>query len=150
MVRIMLGVITGYLAMAVLVVVAFSLTYLGLGASRSFLPDSYEVSAVWIIVSIGLSFLAAVAGGYLAVRVGKNQRTAPWLAGVVLVLGFLSVLPQVFDQKAPVERPGGELTNYEAMMKARQPIGLIFLNPFIGVIGVMLGARMLRGHVDED
>lgn len=37
-----------------------------------------------------------------------------------------------------------EVGNTEAMMKAQQPVAVTILNPVIGAIGVMIGARLRR------
>ena len=67
MVRNILGVILGYMAMFAFVFITFRGSYFLLGAEGSFQDDTYEVSVVWIVISFILSLAAAVLGGYTCV-----------------------------------------------------------------------------------
>ncbi len=46
------GVVVGYIAMAIFVTVVFIGLFLALGVERAFQPDSYEVSTLWLAISI--------------------------------------------------------------------------------------------------
>lgn len=50
MLRGILGVIVGYLVMAIVVIAGLSGAYLALGADKSFQSESYNVSTTWIAV----------------------------------------------------------------------------------------------------
>jgi membrane protease YdiL (CAAX protease family) len=141
--RIIGGVVLGYAVMALAVMATFTIAYFVLGAERSFQPGSYRVSSAWLVVSTILSAVAAVAGGWVALAFGRTHRTAVILAIVVVVAGVVLALPTL---NAPVsdEARTGEVSNTEAMMKAQQPPVVTILNPIIGGIGVMLGARLRK------
>jgi hypothetical protein len=141
--RTVLAVIAGYLVIFAVVFLAFSAAYLAMGADSAFQPGSYEVTGLWIAVSLVLSFAAAAAGGYVCAAIGRTMRAAWALAGLVVVLGFLMAIPVMTtpaDTQAAVR--AAETGNFEAMGNARQPVWLALLNPFIGAAGVMLGARL--------
>jgi hypothetical protein len=141
--RAIAGVIVGYVGMAGVVFVLFTLAYLALGASGSFKPDSYDVSTTWVLVSIVVGLLAGVAGGYVCALISKLPKPPLVLALIVLVLGVLSGIPVLLDQSEPGPRTG-EVSNFEAMTKAKQPAWIVMLNPILGVVGVLLGARLKR------
>ena len=65
MIRNILGVILGYLAMLVSVFLTFTLLYLILGAEGTFEPKVYDVSLVWVIFSVILGFTAAYRGIFM-------------------------------------------------------------------------------------
>lgn len=144
--RIVGGVIAGYLTMFVGVFVLFSLAWMALGAEGAFQTGSWDVSAAWIGLSIVIGFLAAVAGGYVCGVIAKNPRGAQALVVVVLVLGLLMALPVLFG--GGIEVPGARPDSvgmFEAMQQAQQPGWIALLNPLLGALGVVIGARVTSG-----
>ena len=76
MLRAILSVIAGYFAMFMIVFLSFSAAYLALGVDGTFQPGTYEVRAVWLVISFVLGLLAAMAGGWLcaAINLGPSRR----------------------------------------------------------------------------
>lgn len=145
MVRNILGVVLGYLAMFAFVFITFTGLYFLLGADGAFQPDTYEVSLVWIVISFILGLAAAVLGGYLCVLISKNQKAAMVLAGLVLVLGIAMAIPVLGDSSNEVQEMRNDNTpNMEAMQKAKQPPLVALLNPIIGALGVFAGSRLKK------
>src|SRR5687767_12248712 len=93
MARKILGVIVGYVVMALLIFLTFSVTYLALGAGQAFKPGTYNVSLRWTAISFVLSLIAAIVGGYTCALIAKSTRAAQVLAGIVLVLGIIVAIP---------------------------------------------------------
>ncbi|HEX4607850.1 MAG TPA: hypothetical protein VH092_06575 [Urbifossiella sp.] len=123
---------------------AFSGLYLLLGQDLSFRPDSYEPSVLWTVVSFALGMGAAVLGGYVCARIARKPTPPKVLAWVVLVIGLLSAVPVLMAAATPAEARSGEVGNLDAMMKAKQPAWVAVANPFVGLAGVLLGARLRR------
>jgi hypothetical protein len=145
MVRNILGVVLGYVAMFAFVFISFTVLYLILGADGSFEPGTYEVSLIWIIISFILGLAAAMLGGYLCVFISKNQKTALVLAGLVLVLGIAMAIPALGDASNEVhEMRSSDVPNMEAMQNAKQPVLMLLLNPIIGAIGVYAGSKLRK------
>ena len=103
MVRNILGVVLGYVAMFAFVFITFTILYFILGADGSFESGTYEVSLIWIIISFILGLAAALLGGYLCVLISKNQKAALVLAGLVLVLGIIMAIPALNDSSNEVQ-----------------------------------------------
>jgi len=145
MLRIIAGVLGGYLIMVLTIMLTFTLAYRVLGVEGSFQPDSYDVSPVWIVLSILLGLAAAVLGGWIAIKIGRDSRTVLWLAGLVIVLGLSTAIMEGMhdDRQDPVVREGG-LNNREAMMMAEEPLWISLLNPFLGAVGVFLGGQIRK------
>jgi hypothetical protein len=59
---------------------------------------------------------------------------------LVVGLGLAVLTPPAPDGEAPLRL--GELSNLEAMQNARQPAWLMYLNPVLGAVFVLVGARM--------
>ncbi len=149
--RKILGVIVGYISMAAFVFISFTILYLILGTEGSFEPGSYRISATWLFASIILSIIAAVLGGYICTLIAKNKKTAFVLAGIVLVLGLVLAIPSLggYSEVSELVRDGS-LSNMEAMQNAKQPDAILLLNPVIGAIGILLGARLWKDKKTPD
>ena len=143
MARSILAVVVGYAALALLIFVTFTALYLVLGADRSFEPGSYDASTLWVATSFPLGVAASVAAGYVCAAIARGGRAPQVLAGVVLVLGLLFAIPVLRASDAAPARTG-EVSNAEAMQRARQPKWVALVNPFIGAVGVLVGAGLRR------
>jgi hypothetical protein len=142
--RAVISVVVGYVAMFAAIFLAFSGLYLLLGQDLSFRPGSYEPSVLWTVASFALGAGAAVLGGYVCARIARAATPPKVLAGVVLVVGLLSAIPVLTAAATPAEARTGEVGNLEAMMRAKQPAWVAVANPFVGLVGVLLGARLRR------
>ncbi len=89
MLRLILSVLAGYVTMFAAVFVTFTASYRGLGADRAFRPGTYEVTPVWMVLSVVLGFSAALLGG-LYVLEGSR------LGGALLIRSVPSDLPRAF------------------------------------------------------
>jgi hypothetical protein len=145
MVRNILGVVLGYVAIFVFVFITFTVLYFILGADGSFEPGTYEVSFIWIILSFILGLAAAVLGGFICVLISKNKKSALVLAGLVLVLGIVMAIPALGDTTNEVqEMRSTDVPNMEAMQKAKQPAVMLLVNPIIGALGVFAGSKLRK------
>lgn len=148
MLRNILGVIIGYIAMAFIVFGVFTAAYFAMGADRAFEEASYNVSILWIVVTVVVGMFAAVVGGAVCSLISKRSKAAVQsLMVLVLVLGGISALAGIMREKPTGEDAvrGPETSNTEAMMQAQQPTWILIMNPVIGVVGVMMGAMMVGG-----
>jgi len=145
MLRKIIGVVAGYIAMAVLIFILFTTLYLILGAEGAFQPGNYQASTTWLVLSTILGLIAAVIGGLVCVMIAKDHKAAIWLAGLVLVLGIILAIPSlnVPDEEMNKVREGN-VDNIEAMQNAKQPPIALILNPIIGAIGVIAGSRLKK------
>ncbi|HEU5180509.1 MAG TPA: hypothetical protein VFW45_06940 [Candidatus Polarisedimenticolia bacterium] len=144
MLRAIGGTIVGYLVIVVIIMATFTGLYFLMGADRSFREGTYVPSLSWILVTFVLSLLAAMAGGWVSVAVGKSAKAATLLATMVFVLGMaLAVLSL---NEPPLENPvrSGDVSNFEAMKRAKEPSWVAFTNPILGAIGVVAGARLRK------
>ena len=140
-----LAVIIGYVVMVAFIFITFSIAYIAMGTDGAFQPGVYDVSALWIAITIVLGIVAAILGGLVCVMIAKNQQAVKILAGLVLVLGLVSGVAVAMgtDEDAPDER-SGDVALMDSMNDARQPIWVAFLNPFIGAAGALIGGRLKK------
>jgi hypothetical protein len=143
MLRAIGSVVLGYIVMFVLVFGLFTAAYFMLGADGAFQPGSYDVSMVWAVLSVVVGLVAAVAGGFVCARIAGTPTPPKVLAGLVLVLGLVLAVMTLMAP-APAQAPPprtADTPNLTAMQHAQPPTWAAFLNPVIGAVGVMIGAR---------
>jgi cytochrome bd-type quinol oxidase subunit 2 len=143
--RLIGAVVLGYVIMMVFVFATFSAAYLAMGTEGSFKPDSYDVSTLWVALSIGLGLVAAILGGWVAAAVARGPKGSHVLAVVVFVVGIVMALPAVTSP--PEDRQevrGAEVGNLEAMQYAKQPTWMLLFNPVLGAVGALVGGRLRK------
>lgn len=143
MVRNIVGVVVGYIAIFVAVFVTYTLAFFVLGVEGSYQEGTYFVSALWIIVSLVLSFVAAAVGGFVCKLVAKNNQAVKILAGVALVLGLLMAFGESKKDHGDVTRPD-DVAVMEAMMNSVQPNWVGFVVTLIHVGGILYGATFVK------
>ena len=139
--RAIAAVVAGYVTMFAFVFVSLSVAYLVMGAERSFLPGSYAVSTNWVLVSFVLSFLAALAGGWVCRKLATTRKPVIILAVFVVVLGLGMAIPALQAPDPSTLVRSGDVGNFEAFSKARSPAWVSVLTPLVGAVGVLLAGR---------
>lgn len=129
----------GYIVIFATLFVAFSLVWLVLGPGGSFQSDSWAVSSTWVIAAVVLGLLAAIVGGWVCALAGATSRGIHVLIGIIIVMAIVSALP---DAPALAGARPGDVTMMEAMTNARQPRWMLVVNPFLGILGVLIGGRL--------
>ena len=140
MARKIIGVIVGYIVMALFVFLTFTAAYLALGTEQAFKPGNYNVSLRWIAISTVLGLIAAIIGGFVCALISKSSRACQVLAGLVLVLGLLVAIPALTTNDVRPNVRAKEVPNLEAMRYARTPKWVALLTPIVGAVGVLVGA----------
>jgi hypothetical protein len=145
MLRSVLGVIVGYIVMFILNVAAFMTIYTVMGANWSFKTASYQASTRWTVMQFAVVLVTAAIAGLICAVIAKGGKAPLALAAVVLVLGCLLALSATALRPADThEVRTADVPNMEAMSKARHPTWVVFLGPFIGAVGVVIGGKLRR------
>jgi membrane protease YdiL (CAAX protease family) len=143
MLKSIVGIIVGYLVMALVAFAAYTAAYLGLGADRVFEGDTYALSGVWIGLMIAVTLIAGLLGGLTCAAISKNRTTGLVFAVIVFVLSFIFAVPAIMKDHTPVARTG-DVPNLQAMQMAQPPAWLCIINPILAGVGVLMGARMKK------
>ena len=137
--------VLGYVVIFVAIFITFTIAYLILGTNGSFQEGTYEVSFSWIVISIVLSIGAAILGGFVTKLVAKNDIAVKILAGIVLVLGLAMAVVQMSADTSDLPAVRDEtVESMDAMNNAVSPTWMNFLNPLLGVLGVMYGGKLKK------
>lgn len=142
MLKSILAVVVSFIVMAIFSFAAFTCAYLGLGVERVFEAESYDVSTIWIVIMIALALIGGILGGLICAAISKSMGVCKVFAGIVLALGLLSAILTTMKERPDTR--SGDVPNFQAMEKAQTPLWLCLLNPVLGAVGVLLGARMKK------
>lgn len=145
--------VLGWVTMAVGVFILMTALWMFLGADGAFAPGSWAVSWSWTMGSVGIGLVAAIAGGLVCAKIADGPWGVRLLVAIVVVLGILVAVGEMeltgFEGAAAAggtelgPRPD-DVDMIEAMSSAQQPLWLTWLNPMLGAVGAILGARMIR------
>ena len=144
MLRVIGGVVVGYLVIVVFIMATLSIAYVVMGADAAYQPGTFMISMLWIVVTFVLSLVGAIAGGFVCAAIGKNPKSVPTLATLVVVLGILFAIPVLmFDDPRPIERTG-DVGLLEAMQGSHQPVWVALANPVVGAVGTLIGGGLKK------
>lgn len=140
MLRSILGVIVGYVAMFAVAFAAYTAAYLGLGAERVFEPGTYVISGLWMCLVIVITLIGGFIGGLVCSAISKSRTAGVVLTVIVFVLSLVFELPVIMKDQTPVAR-AGEVTSMDVMGNAQSPVWLCLLIPFLSGTAVFIGSR---------
>jgi hypothetical protein len=156
MLRSALAIVVGYAALAVFIMVAFTLLWLVVGQGRAFAPGTTDVTWAWLAASLPLNLMAAALGGWVAARIAADrpQVAVTGLVMAILVLGFWAAASQgvsVQGDAPPPAPPPDNLGPMEAARLASQPLWVAWVLPILGAVGAWFGGsvRMLQASRTE-
>jgi hypothetical protein len=142
MIRKILGAVAGYVVYFFCVFLVFTGLSLVLGPDRLFHPGNYDPSILWAISAFVAGIIAAVIGGYVAALIGKSA-AVKIMAGLVLLVGAI-VFVQLLRENRAVETRTVALPVTEAMFKAREPLWVAAINPFLVMLAVFAGGALRK------
>ena len=145
MLKSILAIVVSYVVMFALFMAIFTCLWFVLGVERVFQPDSYEVSMVWIILTLVVGFFVSMFSGWLCAAISRNWRTCQIFAFIVFLLALIQCFSALRrnNPDAPNVR-AGEVGMFDAMNLAVTPLWLHFVNPIMSGAAVLVGARMKR------
>ena len=144
MARSIIAVIVSYIAMFVLIFLAFTAEYMLLGPGHAFKPGTFVASNRWIAAAFVINFVVAVIGGCICATIAKGGKAPLALAIVVFVIGLGLAIPALMIEHKGAPRPAGDIPMFEAMQKAEEPRWVPFTFPIVGAIGVLIGGKLRR------
>jgi len=145
MARSVIAVIVGYIVMFILQVAVFMTIYTVMGPNWSFKPASYQASTRWTVTQFAVVLVTAAVAGLICAVIARGGKAPLALAAVVLVLGLGLAAAHTAMQPADTHEPRtANVPNMEAMTKARNATWVVFLGPFIGAVGVVIGGKLKR------
>src|SRR5688500_18997789 len=99
MLKSVIGIIVGYVAMFSVAFAAYSAAYLGLGADRAFQRGTYALSGTWIGLEIAITLIAGLIGGLTCAAISKSRAPGLALALIVFALSLAFELPNIMKDR---------------------------------------------------
>ena len=149
-----LAVLAGYLVTALVVVGGLFAIMSGAGADFCYAGDTWRASDAFGAASLVVGFLAALAGGFVATRIGG--RLALLALAALVALGGLATASGAFREAdairfegRPEKRPA-EFDWQKAPMWSETPAWAECGNVVVGVVGVLVGGAGSLGRRKQD
>ena len=139
MLRSLAGVIAGCVLFTAFSFTTFAGAYFAFGTERTFKPDSYEVSMLWLLLSAVIGLAGSALAGYVCAAISRSKRICELLAGILLIGLVLFSMPKLRDPTFHIR--AGEISMTDAMSLAQMPTWLYLASPVLGAVGVLIGAR---------
>jgi magnesium-transporting ATPase (P-type) len=142
MLRIIAGIIVGFIVMAVVVMVAFAIPMAVFGLEGTFQPNSYWTTNTFnMIVLIG-GFVAAIIGGLVCGLIARNAKAAFALAAIVLVMGVVSVVTNMNKPDPPART---EPVTFQSISQyGKEPHWFAISKTVTAVIGLLIGSALVK------
>ena len=144
MLKSIIAIVVSYVVMFVMFMAIFTCLYFALGVERVFQTDSYEVSMVWIVLTLVIGFLVSMFAGYLCAAISNSWRTCQIFALIVFLLALIQCFSALKRNPDAPNVRAGEVGMFDAMSLAVTPLWLHFVNPILSGAAVLIGARMKR------
>jgi uncharacterized membrane protein YoaK (UPF0700 family) len=144
MLKSILAIIVSYILMFAVFMAIFTGLYFLLGVERVFQSDSYEVTMLWILLTLVIGFLVSMFSGYVCAAISKSWRTCQIFALIVFLLSLIQCFSALKRNPDAPNTRAGEVAMFDAMKLAVSPLWLHFVNPILCGAGVLVGARMKR------
>ncbi len=142
MVRAIVAVVVGYIALFIVVMCLFLGLWFVLGVDGVLQPGTFKGTMALNVGAVATSIVGALAGGVVCGLIAKTRTPVKVLAGIVLVLGLAAAVSTVMKPEPGERKPG--LTVMEALQQGREPNWFAIVNPFVGAGGVLVGGMMVR------
>jgi hypothetical protein len=144
MLKSILAIIVSYVVMFVIFMAIFTGLYLALGVERVFQADSYEVSMLWVVLTLVIGFFVCMFSGWVCAAISKSWRACQVFALIVFLLALIQCFSALKRNPDAPNIRAGEVAMFDAMKLAVTPLWLHLVNPILSGAGVLVGARMKR------
>jgi peptidoglycan/LPS O-acetylase OafA/YrhL len=139
--RIIAGIIVGWIVMAILVMVVFLIAWLALGDEGTFQPDTYWTTNTFNIAVLGGGTVAAIVGGLVCALITRKAIAPFVLAAIVLALGLASAAMEMNKPDPPARTD--DVTMQSIATHGKEPMWFAFTSPALAAVGIVIGSRLV-------
>ncbi len=141
MIRAILSIIVSYIVLAVVTALSLTVAWIVIGEDGAFVDDTWLISPKWSAAMLGVGLVAGVVGGFVCHLIARSKKVIIVFAVFVLVLAALGSFYNHSMQHEKPTRPD-DLKMFEATNSAKQPPLVLYLNPLLNTIGVIIGGGL--------
>lgn len=147
MLKIIAGIIVGWLVMAVLVIATFVITMMVMGLDKILKPDSYWTTDTFNIIVLVGGLVAAIVGGMVCKAIARTSTATLVLVAIVLIMGAGSAVMNM-NKPDPPARPSGSgpPTMQQMMEHGKEPNWFAIMKTVLGAAGLVIGSSLVKGR----
>jgi peptidoglycan/LPS O-acetylase OafA/YrhL len=144
MLRIIAGIIVGFLVMAVLVMATFGITMAVLGMENILKPGAYWTTDTFNIIALIGGLLAAIIGGMVCKVIARDSRATIALAAIVLALGAISAVANMNRPDPPARTGTPTITDLQT--HGKEPTWFAISKTVLAIAGLLIGSSLITGR----
>ncbi len=142
MLRSIIAVVASYITMVILIMVAFTALWFGLGPNALLEPGSFKGNWTISIAAPAITLIAGLVGGWMCAKIARAPKPVIVLAAIVLGLGLLMAYFTI-QKPYPADPRDPAMTVAQIMEVGREPTWIALFNPIAGAATVLLGGLLL-------
>jgi hypothetical protein len=142
MLRIIAGIVVGFIVMSIIVMAVFGIAWLALGNDGTFQPGSYWTTNTFNIIVLAGGTVAAIVGGLVCVLIARKTRAGFALAAIVMTIGIVSGITQMNRPDPPART--GEITMKDLQTHGKEPTWFAFSKAILAGLGIVIGSGLAR------
>jgi peptidoglycan/LPS O-acetylase OafA/YrhL len=142
MLRIIAGIIVGFIVMAVVVMVAFAIPMAVMGLEKILQPDSYWTTDTFNIVVLVGGFIAAIIGGMVCKLIARQSKATLVLAAIVIVMGIGSAVANAKKPDPPVRTEPATMEGIG--LHGKEPNWFAISKTVAAVVGLIIGSSLVK------
>ena len=131
---------TGSMLMVVVLFATPTAAYLGLGTERTFLPGSFAVTPLQMVMFCFFQCDAGLVTGPVTSKQSGDRRVPRIVAVMTSTFGMLMALPAIRGTVRDAVPRDGSLAAMQAMLQAQTPVRIQSIAPALAALGVSAGA----------
>jgi len=141
MLRIIAGIIVGWIVMGVLVMATFAITIFVLGWEHTLQPDSYWTTDTFNMIVLAGGFVAAIVGGVVCKAIAGTSNATFALVAIILAFGIGSAIMNMNKPDPPPRT--GDPTMQDIMTHGKEPTWFAFTKVVIAAAGLLIGSSLV-------
>lgn len=144
MLRLIAGVIVGWIVMVAVVMASFGITMAVLGLDGIIQPNSWWTSNTFNIIVLVGGLVAAIVGGMTCKAIARDSKATFALIAIVLIMGTGSV---VINTKNPDPPARIESVTMEGIQKhGKEPHWFAIFKIVLAAAGLLIGSSLVSGR----
>ncbi|HRP62269.1 MAG TPA: hypothetical protein PK400_03145 [Phycisphaerales bacterium] len=141
MLRIIAGIIAGYVAMALLVIATFFITIQAMGWDGVLQPNSYWTTDTFNYIVLAGGFVGAIVGGMVCTLIARNGKAVFALVAIVLAFGIGGAVMNMNRPDPPART--SEITLEDLNAHGKEPTWYGFGKIVIAAAGLLIGSSLV-------
>jgi hypothetical protein len=143
MLRLIAGVIVGFLVMAIIVMAVFAITMTAMGMDRILKPNSYWTTDTFNIIVLVGGLVASIVGGMTCKAIARTSTATLVLTALMLIMGAGSAVMNMNKPEPPARTTAA--TMQDIGTHGKEPNWFAVFKTVLGAAGLLIGSSLVSG-----